>query len=102
MKKLFLFLVISLGLNGELVETFYKTGELKERYSLKNGIRDGIYTKRYLNGQIGRQVNYKTGVMDGELKTWYPNGMLKTEFFYRKKLLLPFSFSQKTVCKINR
>ncbi len=80
MKKLFLFLLISLGLNGELVETFYKTGELKERYNLKNGIRDGVYTKWYLNGQIGRQANYKAGVMDGELKTWYPNGVVKATY----------------------
>ena len=80
MKKLFLFLVITLGLNGELVETFYKTGELKERYNLKNGIRDGIYTKWYLNGQIGRQANYKAGIMDGELKTWYPNGVVKATY----------------------
>ena len=85
MKKLFLFLVITLGLNGELVETFYKTGELKERYNLKNGIRDGIYTKWYLNGQIGRQANYKTGVMDGSSKLGIQMGLLRQLIDYFRK-----------------
>tara|TARA_B100000427_G_scaffold134413_1_gene111778 strand:- start:57 stop:431 length:375 start_codon:yes stop_codon:yes gene_type:complete len=80
MKKLFLFLIISLSLHSELIQTFYKTGELKEQYNLENGVRDGIYTKWYLNGQIGRQAKYKAGVMNGELKTWYPNGVVKATY----------------------
>ena len=77
MRKIFLLLVTSSALYAEVIETFYQTGELKERYNLKDGVRDGIYTKWYLNGQIGRQANYKIGIMNGELKTWYPNGKVK-------------------------
>ena len=80
MRKIFLLLVTSSALYAEVIETFYQTGELKERYNLKDGVRDGVYTKWYLNGQIGRQANYKIGIMNGELKTWYPNGIVKATY----------------------
>ena len=80
MRKIFLLLATSSALYAEVIETFYQTGELKERYNLKGGVRDGIYTKWYLNGQIGRQANYKIGIMNGELKTWYPNGIVKATY----------------------
>ena len=80
MRKIFLLLATSSALYAEVIETFYQTGELKERYNLKDGGRDGIYTKWYLNGQIGRQANYKIGIMNGELKTWYPNGIVKATY----------------------
>ena len=80
MRKIFLLLVTSSALYAEVIETFYQTGELKERYNLKDGVRDGIYTKWYLNGQIGRQANYKIGIMNGELKTWYHNGIVKATY----------------------
>tara|TARA_Y100000748_G_scaffold247280_1_gene211880 strand:- start:874 stop:1248 length:375 start_codon:yes stop_codon:yes gene_type:complete len=80
MRKIFLLLATSSALYAEVIETFYQTGELKERYNLKDGVRDGIYTKWYLNGQIGRQANYKIGIMNGELKTWYPNGIVKATY----------------------
>ena len=37
-----------------------------ERYTTKNGVRDGTYQKWYLNGQI-KQSHYKNGVIDGQL-----------------------------------
>ena len=80
MRKILLLLATSSALYAEVIETFYQTGELKERYNLKDGVRDGIYTKWYLNGQIGRQANYKIGIMNGELKTWYPNGIVKATY----------------------
>ena len=80
MRKIFLLLVTSSALYAEVIETFYQTGELKERYNLKDGVRDGIYTKWYLNGQIGRQANYIIGIMNGELITWYPNGIVKATY----------------------
>ena len=80
MRKIFLLLATSSALCAEVIETFYQTGELKERYNLKDGVRDGIYTKWYLNGQIGKQANYKIGIMNGELKTWYPNGIVKATY----------------------
>ena len=51
-----------------------------ERYTTKNGVRDGTYQKWYLNGQIGKQSYYKNGVLDGKLITWYPNGIVKATY----------------------
>ena len=77
MIRLTLFLFLAFFAQPEIVETFYKTGELKERFELQNGIRDGLYQKWYLNGQIGKQSSYKNGVLNGDLITWYPNGVVK-------------------------
>ena len=50
-------------LNAESLETFYQTGELKERCEIKDGVSEGLYQKWYLNGQIGKQSFYKNGVI---------------------------------------
>ncbi len=67
-------------LNAESIETFYKSGELKERFVQKDGVREGLYQKWYLNGQIGKQSFYKNGVLNGEIITWYPNGVVKATY----------------------
>lgn len=66
--------------HAESFETFYQTGELKERFEIKDGVREGLYQKWYLNGQIGKQSFYKNGVLDGKLTIWYPNGVVKATY----------------------
>ena len=78
--RVFVILLFSNFLITESIETFYKTGELMERYTTKNGVRDGTYQKWYLNGQIGKQSHYKNGILDGQLITWYPNGIVKATY----------------------
>tara|TARA_B100000401_G_C52464794_1_gene558278 strand:+ start:55 stop:411 length:357 start_codon:yes stop_codon:yes gene_type:complete len=74
-------------LNAESLETFYQTGELKERFEIKDGVREGLYQKWYLNGQIGKQSFYKNGVLDGELTVWYPNGVVKATYPISKGMI---------------
>ncbi|MAK17002.1 MAG: hypothetical protein CMQ70_03440 [Gammaproteobacteria bacterium] len=77
MNRFSLMIFVTAFLNAESFETFYQTGELKERFEIKDGVREGLYQKWYLNGQIGKQSFYKNGVLDGKLTTWYPNGVVK-------------------------
>ena len=80
MNRFFLMIFVTALLNAESLETFYQTGELKERFEIKDGVREGLYQKWYLNGQIGKQSFYKNGVLDGELTVWYPNGVVKATY----------------------
>ena len=80
MNRFFLMIFVTAFLNAESLETFYQTGELKERFEIKDGVREGMYQKWYLNGQIGKQSFYKNGVLDGELTVWYPNGVVKATY----------------------
>ena len=73
--------------HAESFETFYQTGELKERFETKDGVREGLYQKWYLNGQIGKQSFYKNGVLDGELTVWYPNGVVKATYPISKGMI---------------
>ena len=75
-----LLIFVTALLNAESLETFYQNGELKERFEIKDGVREGLYQKWYLNGQIGKQSFYKNGVLDGELTIWYPNGIVKATY----------------------
>ena len=72
-------------LNAENLETFYQTGELKERFEIKDGVREGLYQKWYLNGQIGKQSFYKNGVLDGELTIWYRTVLLRQHIQYQRE-----------------
>lgn len=80
MTRLVMLLFIVSFLNAESIETFYKSGELKERFVQKDGVREGLYQKWYLNGQIGKQSFYKNGVLNGDITTWYPNGVVKATY----------------------
>ena len=77
MNRVIIFIFSVFFIQAETIETYYKTGELKERIEVQNGIRNGLYQKWYLNGQLGKESSYKNGVLDGELITWYPNGVVK-------------------------
>ena len=57
MKKLLLFLFLSLGLTsisyGETQNTYYENGQKESEGNVKDGEEDGIWTYWYENGQKG-------------------------------------------------
>ena len=87
MNRFSLVILVTAFLNAETFETFYQTGELKERFETKDGVREGLYQKWYLNGQIGKQSFYKNGVLDGELTVWHPNGVVKATYPISKGMI---------------
>ena len=44
--------------NCGIIETYYDSGELKEKYFQNNNLKEGIYQKFYKSGQIIIEVNY--------------------------------------------
>jgi antitoxin component YwqK of YwqJK toxin-antitoxin module len=87
MKKLLLFLFLSLGLTsisyGETQNTYYENGQKESEVNYKDGEKDGKYTAWYENGQKGEERNYKDGKEDGKVTLWYENGQKKLEGNYK-------------------
>ena len=56
---------------------YYKTGELKEISSWKNGTREGKWREYYKNGELKVIGSFKDDKIDGERRKYYQNGKLK-------------------------
>ncbi len=54
----------------------YEDGTIREKYMVKNHLRNGKCEKWYSYGEKWIESNYKEGVLHGEYKEWYPNGEL--------------------------
>ena len=82
---------------GELVRTYYETGELKEEYFIFNDKKEGEYKSYHSNGwelskdnsklgnlsstnfhgQLHVVCNYINDKKEGEYKSYHSNGFLK-------------------------
>ena len=61
---------------------YYKSGQLQEEGTFKNGILEGPYKKYYTNGKLYSKVTYKNNKLDGLLKRYYMEGQLWEEETY--------------------
>ena len=52
----------------------YEDGTIREKYMVKNHLREGKCERWYSNGEKWIESNYKEGVLHGEYKEWYSNG----------------------------
>ncbi|SVA86009.1 uncharacterized protein METZ01_LOCUS138863, partial [marine metagenome] len=59
-----------------IVESFYSTGQLKNRTTYKNGKKEGLDEGFHTNGQLSYRWNYKDGKPDGLEKTFDEDGRL--------------------------
>ena len=64
-----------------LVKSFYKNGNIKDSFSLANGVIDGTFTSYNENRKERSRNNYKSGEQIGEQKIWYEDGTLKSKIF---------------------
>jgi hypothetical protein len=71
--------------NG-LNETYYNNGkgELKEKFTKKNGKKEGLYKTYYENGQLQSKYNFKNGKLDKLCKYWNDKGQLISEKNYKE------------------
>ena len=71
--------------NG-LNETYYNNGkgELKEKFTKKNGKKEGLYKTYYENGQLQSKYNFKNGKLDKSCKYWNDKGQLMSEKNYKE------------------
>ena len=74
MKKLLLFLFLSLGLTsisyGETQNTYYENGQLKLEENYINDKLEGKSTGWCDNGQLSHEGNYINGIREGKVTGW--------------------------------
>jgi antitoxin component YwqK of YwqJK toxin-antitoxin module len=51
-------------------------GQLSDKGSFKNGLREGEWVRYYDNGQLSRKGSYKNGKKEGEWVRYHENGQL--------------------------
>ena len=61
----------------EVCETFYETGELKERWTQKYGKLHGYYTSFFKSGNCQTKIDHKDGKENGLYESYYENGQLE-------------------------
>jgi len=66
----------------EVRKEFYKSGELRDEYHLKNGELNGAYKTYYKNGVLKAQLNFKNDKPNGLKKFYSKGGFLKSEEQY--------------------
>lgn len=67
-----------------IVNSFYKTGELKAKSVYFKGKRNGFYNGWYENGDVFFERFYKNGFKYGEHKGWYKNGQLSFVYYFNE------------------
>lgn len=61
----------------DYLERYENTRELKITGTLKNGVRDGLWTAWHENGNVESEVVYIDGDRHGIMSTWYEDGKLR-------------------------
>lgn len=62
---------------------FYKNGNKRQEYTVKEALPDGIYKEYYENGNIKIEISYKKGIFDGFVREYNINGKLIREKIYK-------------------
>lgn len=79
---LFLLLVAAPIAAEEVVE-HYDSGEVRARYVMARGERNGNYLEFYEDGTNKIRVRYRNGVREGQYQEFWPNGRVKVRATYR-------------------
>lgn len=66
----------------DYVERYQGSNELKITGTLKNGVRDGLWTAWHENGNVESEVVYIDGDRHGIMSTWYEDGKLRYKGAY--------------------
>jgi len=62
---------------GQVIETYYDTGEIRTQNSYKNKKLDGEQKTFTRDGRLEWQESYKDGERHGDMKNWWSNGQLR-------------------------
>ena len=74
------------GVREGLMRAFYQTGEVRQTFWYKNGLREDSSIWYYQEGQPFRATPYKRDTIDGIQKQYYRTGRLKAKLGYSKGL----------------
>ncbi|WP_338814267.1 toxin-antitoxin system YwqK family antitoxin [Bernardetia sp. Wsw4-3y2] len=59
---------------------FYKNGQKKFLYHLKNDVYEGNNREWTIDGMLVKDMNYQLGQEQGSQKIWYDNGKIKANY----------------------
>jgi hypothetical protein len=66
------------------MKSFYQTGEVRQTFWYRNGLREDSSKWYYQEGQLFRSTPYKRDTIDGIQKQYYRTGRLKAKLGYSK------------------
>ena len=66
----------------DYIERYETSNEVKVTGTLKNGVRDGLWTAWHENGNVESEVTYIDGDRHGMMRTWYIDGELRYKGAY--------------------
>jgi hypothetical protein len=69
-----------------LMKSFYQTGEVRQTFWYRNGLREDSAKWYYQEGQLFRSTPYKRDTVDGIQKQYYMSGRLKAKIGYSRGL----------------
>ena len=82
MKKLLLFLICLTSLNS-LAQVFKYEDESKLIVKVVDNKKEGTYKRYYKTGELLEKGTYKNGELDGPFKTYYETGEIKEKGNYK-------------------
>ncbi|HPE84352.1 MAG TPA: hypothetical protein PLV43_11600 [Aequorivita sp.] len=79
--------------NKEIILEYYDSGQIEQKYELRNGSRHGKIESFFLNGNFKMKGHYKYGKEDGLWLHFHPNGDLSDSSLYNMgKIVFIYSF----------
>lgn len=61
---------------GEVRETYYENGQLRDKGTVKDGELDGLFESYHENGQLRESSHFENGELNGPFEYYYENGQL--------------------------
>ena len=74
--------IVPFTTDSSLVMISYPNGKPKYRFTLVNGLKQGLYEMYYPNGTINVRQEYLNGKLNGQSKVWDEEGNLSSLFTY--------------------
>ena len=65
------------------IKEMYNNGKVKILFYVKDGKKDGLFTKWHENGQKREETNFKNGKLDGIGASWHENGQKSSEINFK-------------------
>jgi hypothetical protein len=78
------------GVREGLMKSFYQTGELRQTFWYRNGLREDSARWFFVEGQVFRSTPYVHDTIEGIQKQYYRNGRIKAKIGYIKGLRTPY------------
>jgi len=74
--------------NIKTIETHYDNGQLRGRYTYKNGKLEGLFEAWHKNGKLLVRCTFTNGKHDGLFEAWNESGKLLARCTYKGDVLV--------------